>query len=343
MQSPEITITLSNPKREYRLDDTLKGSVYIKINSDVQCSNVYLAKMWTAKGKGQVDRDYDRHGVVPIYMGRLYRGEYKFDFELPVDQPPLSYDGEILKINWTLTAFTIDADGNKYWKEIYYILKNNPNNSDIYSLAKNNKTEVEVNSSDKERYNLEGKGNWTIFAMLGVIAWLGLSSGLIITEIVGVIFSLIALSVAVSTINRKISTYKLSNIKVSLAKSVYSVGEQVNLNIEIKPNKKIKIKQVIVELKKQETTSFIGGGYAGPTRHYDTAIELIEKQLAYSNKLAIPDKQDYFSYRFSLTIPRDAMSSFTAEYNEIGWSISVYIDIKNSPSWSDSLDISVTD
>ena len=338
MQLPEITITLAKSKREYRLDDTLKGCVSIKINSDDEYSDVQVVKLWRTSGNGSEDSEYDQHGAVTIYKGRLKRGEYSFDFELPLDQAPLSYRGEKLNIDWYLAAFVTGDDGINYSREIDYFLKANPNNPDRHSLAKNNKEKVELDSSDKENYyNAEGVFFIGFCAGGGGLMFLSLNT--LFGTITGLLLFLMTYHIIKRALKRKLSTKKLGDIKLSLPKAVYSIGERVNLRVNIEPDNKIIINQVTVALERVELSSVpgINSLTSAPTKLAERFVEQVEKHVAYNSETLTSDERDYFNYNFYFTIPSDAMCSFEANYNEIYWRISVDIDIKNSPSWEGGL------
>ncbi|GEM_PF-647861 len=87
----------------YYLGDPIAGTVTVSTDHGLNCRGVYVQLNWRTSGKGDCDEKTVSQEYV--HRGPLPAGENKFSFRFNLPDGPASYDGEILSVNWYISAW----------------------------------------------------------------------------------------------------------------------------------------------------------------------------------------------------------------------------------------------
>lgn len=122
----EILLTLKSGQQTpmgYRFapDDTVKGTVQILPDKDLNCRHLYVRLQWHTEGRG--DRDSAVVGEQDLFQGTLSGGMPTYhDFSLTAPRGPWSYSGHYINIVWEVIASIDVPMGGDPKAEIPFIL-----------------------------------------------------------------------------------------------------------------------------------------------------------------------------------------------------------------------------
>lgn len=102
MNTPRVTLTLHDSRRVYRPGETLSGQYFVDAPEGGVASAVEISVLWHTEGKGDED-------IAVHYFDRVSQDDRAaFDFRQPrvfstvLPNSPLSYEGVLIKIRWSV-------------------------------------------------------------------------------------------------------------------------------------------------------------------------------------------------------------------------------------------------
>jgi len=319
-------ISISTHRTNYRLGDTVKGTVTVQVNKECKCDGLVLKKHWRTHGKG--NRSSGGQETLNLYQGVWQPGIYTYSFSFELNDGPFSYHGHYINVDWYLSAkadipWAIDPSD-----EIEFILeKGNEELPDDLSGYEMHHVENRVSS-------IQNFGVFKYFPLLFVIVGVAL---IYYGEsyIFGGIFSIVGTFFFYKVIQSSIAEKKLGNVECSIDENNVNPGESINFTIAFTPNTDITINAASVRLIGKEVA--VSGSGTKKTTHthtlYANEIAILSKG-AFTKGMPVHDKR-------RLDIPRDAAPSFSASDNRISWTLDIEIDIPRWPDWVHSLPVNV--
>lgn len=97
-----ISLRLIGDQRTYRPGDELTGEYFVNCSDPIDIKSVEVSVLWLTEGKGDEDLDVHYFDRITNDNGQHvdFRQSQRFKTELP--NSPLSYDGAIVKIHWSV-------------------------------------------------------------------------------------------------------------------------------------------------------------------------------------------------------------------------------------------------
>ena len=80
----------------------LQGTVHVEVNAPVRCNALSVELRWFINGSSR--RDPERCHVVVAFEGHWPPGIHAVPFAVDVPSAPLSFDSEVVRLEWELTA-----------------------------------------------------------------------------------------------------------------------------------------------------------------------------------------------------------------------------------------------
>lgn len=104
MSKCEVWFEFDQAERRYYPGETISGMVHVRVNKDCTCKKIFLRMEWRTHGKGNRNRG-GKQEFAFVENAALTAGEdHSFPFMFSAPNGPLSYHGELINIDWYLTA-----------------------------------------------------------------------------------------------------------------------------------------------------------------------------------------------------------------------------------------------
>ena len=123
MKRPLIQISLDSPTSRFFPGDVLIAQYQIDVPDDNKVSAVESSIIWVTTGKGEEDfgvHFFERRPKQTLVAEQLRR-PHKISSVLP--SSPLSYDGEIIKIRWSV-RLRVFVDDQQFTEDLCFSLGN---------------------------------------------------------------------------------------------------------------------------------------------------------------------------------------------------------------------------
>lgn len=122
MSEPRVQISLDEDVRSFMPGDKISGQFKLESFDANEVKAIELSVLWYTEGKG--DEDLDVHEFRRIENDDMnwaaFRRPERFETVLPLS--PLSYDGQILKINWCVRVRVFPRRGREVVSELPFVL-----------------------------------------------------------------------------------------------------------------------------------------------------------------------------------------------------------------------------
>lgn len=104
MSKCEVWFEFDQAERNYLPGETISGMVHVRVNKDCVCTKIFLRMAWRTHGKGNRNTG-GKQEFAFVENATLTAGEdHRFPFMFSAPNGPLSYHGELVNIDWYLTA-----------------------------------------------------------------------------------------------------------------------------------------------------------------------------------------------------------------------------------------------
>lgn len=103
MSKCAVKIVLDRPERTYAAGEKVTGRIEVSVSDDCQCQKLTLARLWRTRGRGEDAFGKPEEQI--LFSGAWRAGQnvsYPFEFAAPIG--PLSYNGQLLNVEWYLRA-----------------------------------------------------------------------------------------------------------------------------------------------------------------------------------------------------------------------------------------------
>ena len=316
------------------------GEVLVKPTVDVRCEALVLCLSWRTAGRGNRDACLEREET--LYSGPWSAEQtLRYPFSFPLPHRPLSHDGELLRIEWVLTARASVPWAMDPESEIVFEVRRGlspPRDArtvpPMPPMTAQQKQGVETASLlTRLLPGLAGcgiAGVGTVAALVGVAtAATGQLQG-VLAAITGGLFIFFGLRNAWNAGGTSLARRRLKDITINIASTNARPGEALRVSAGFRPAQALAVRDIRLRLILRESAS-TGVDDNRTTHTHDHVFS--SKQLSGPSSFAAEER---FDGETILAIPPDAPPSFSATSNRLLWLVQLDIDIDDWPDLNES-------
>jgi hypothetical protein len=339
-KAPRLTFQIQGvPSSEGTLQveagQELRGTLTVETEEELTFLLFLVQLRWGTKGKGNSVSGMGS-SVELARDGRWMPGTSKsFPFSLQVPWGPLSYQGEILTVEWELESRLERSFPAKDFQERTPVRVVAAPRMPHFDLGPTPQKERELRASKKGFAGL-----WLAF---GVILMLG---GIVFGAAVGwevegargyALLAVLAVGffMAIRGFWGRLGRGKLGEPTVKLSTRDLRLGEEIQFELVIRPRRKAELRSLNAILECEERVTHGHGQYQ--THHRRTVFE--EKVVLAEPRVIRPQRG--LRKQGALTIPGDGPVTFGAPSNRVVWWLRFEADIVGWPDWKDPLLLTV--
>ena len=313
----------------------VEGRVLVDVFEGVEFRELQVRFLWHTEGRG--NRVTGEGGTETLVRDGTWSAgsSHAFPFSISVPSGPMSYGGEILKVLWALEA-RLDRSllCTDIVEAIPVLLQGSPD-PELTSLGPTPQEKEKLEAVKKGRV-----GTWvgvgSLFAVMGVL--FGSANGWEL-EAAGrsLVFLLIGggLLMSVKGFWGRLGRGKLGEPTVHLSTSEVRRGEEIRFSVSVRPQQRTELRALEVILECEERVIHGHGQYQ--SRHKRTVFE---QRLALAKDVIIAPHRG-FRKNGVLTVPRNAVPTFGAPYNQVIWWLRFQADIVGWPDWDEPVLLTV--
>lgn len=341
MAKCDLRIVFATPG-PHHAGEILRGEVTAEVYETVSFNKLTLHREWRTHGRGNKTTG-GATSVVLAPAGEWSPGAYRFPFEFQVPNGPFTYRGNLLNVDWYARA-ELDvpwAFDPKNEVEIPVLPGPSPELADRGPEFAACYATVRPRSSGTGGM-IAGLAFGTAFAGVGVVLTVFGASSLALGKFggfgpgsVGLLFVVAGIGGGYMAVRNRLAQRRIGRPEVTVGPRDVAPGGALDVRIQLQPASVVELASVKVKLLGQEVV--VSGSGTDKTTHRHTLHET-ELVLA-SDRTLSPSELPHFDTRFVL--PASAAWTFKASSNEVKWEVTVYLDIRGWPDWSDEYPIVV--
>ncbi len=318
MAKCDLTIELEDPDRAYQGGDRVRGTIIVRTDKKVHCSNLELTLGWETHGRGNIAR------ATPIqqsvYRGEWQPGEHRYAFDLETAGWPPTYHGHYLNVD-----HYVRARAKIPW-------------------AFDPKTEIPIrviptgdpNAIPPAEPNQMSNVIGFLVAALLVGTLIGFSVAFVFNPFVLAIFGGLALVGSGYWFCFKwLPKWKLGQVNFHVDQQQLAAGEALTGNLSIQPRGNLAINQISMTLSAQERC--VSGSGSNRRTHRHILFEITE-MIATTSTVAAGKPA---AYPFHLQLPDNAAPTLMLNDNQLLWSLQATVDIPRWPDWKEKKSVTV--
>lgn len=357
MAECELMIHLENEEATFHGGDTVRGTVEVRVDEEVQCNGLTVEALWRTRGKGTADRGES-------IRAELFRGTWqagmvrRFPFELTLPHGPFTYHGHYLNVVWQIRAradvpWALDP---KAEREV--ALAPRPETAPDWTAFVGGpahaqllpaKLRDEVLGDAKPQPAASGRlGTILGFGCLGIIAvpLLGVfvAAGFQVVRFArgeadaleALFMVAVALALAsgfgfgaVRLVRNWLAKKRLGQVTLTAEPLLVRRGDEVRIQVVCQPTQEAELVRAVARLEAQEVVT---RGSGTDRRTYRHTVHHQETEIALGRSL--PARLPFQVDR-TVPIPADAAPSFLARNNALRWTLTVEMDLARWPDWAE--------
>lgn len=320
--------------------ESVCGVVVVKPAVDVRCEGLVISLGWRTAGRGNKDTKLQHEET--LYAGQWAAGKtHRYSFTMTLPHRPLSHDGELLRIEWVVTASAdVPWAMNPKTETVLQVCRalSPPRDSRrvpaMPPMSAQQKQNSEVSTlttrflSGASGCGIAGVG--TIAALVGAAkAANGQHLG-VAAAFAGGICIFFGLRNAWRSGGTVLARRRLQDITIDITPSNLQPGEELTVNASFRPAQALAVRDVRLRLILRES-AFTGNDDTRTAHTHDSVF--VSRQLCGPTRFAAEER---FEGSANLAIPPDASPSFTAANNRLLWMVQLDIDIDDWPDLNES-------
>jgi hypothetical protein len=326
-----VYIELEENRRRFEPGDKIAGVVRLEGGRDDRIERLVVARCWRTRGSAPTTHGGDDE-IVLSDGERAGQAPREFPFIFSVPPGPYSYDGELLRVEWFLTARAEFADAGLASAEQIFVVEASRDEREFIigdatfdGDTSKGPSLFEVTVAAIGVACLVLAGLWLLYpnvaALPGAGAWTFLAG-------------LAALGLSGGLAHRLLRRGQTDDDVELLAPSPsdYQVepGDRASFVVELQPNFKTSPRGVSAVLKGYEHV-LIGDA---PSAHADIhRFHESKVPIEPASERALEQGQRS-SFRVRFRMPEDAPFSFHCSNAVVGWAIEVHVDVGSWPNWN---------
>lgn len=337
MSKCELTIVVEGDQTEFRIGETVKGYVQVRVDSNCRCDGLTLTQEWATHGRG--NRASGGEQVLRLFRGEWRAGEnHSYPFEFTIPEGPVTYHGHYLNVDHYLRAvadipWAFDPKAERELlvgppKEGY-----DPSPTPAPTVPAETPAQMPL-------------GFLLLFGGLFMLPGLGLLiAGLvnlaggdfegILMSLFGAVFVVAGGFFVYMGIRNSLAERKLGPVVAAVTPQVTPPGQDLSLAMDFNPRGEARLNEITAVLKGYESVT--SGSGTNKSTYTHTLYE--EKVVLRGNGRLFAREAQELAAR--VTLPKDAPPSFSASDNELTWEVEFHIDIASWPDWNTKVPLQV--
>jgi len=308
MAKCDLSIELADPNRIYATGEQLRGTVVVRAHADTKCNGLLVSTPWRTHGRGNIDQN--KGDTESLFQGDLEAGrEYRFDFDLPINDGPSTYHGHYLNIDHYIKA-QLDVP----W-------------------AFDPKTEtsfryVQLTVDDHSELAEPSVTPGCVKVLLGIFIFGFAMAGLLLQPIILLVGGLVLAAAGTWWFFRRfLPARALGQVTHEFDRHRIAPGEAIAGQLTIHPPQELAIEGVKIKVSAIESCT--SGSGTNSTTHRHTAFEQTW-QVAPPGKLPGGEPSHL---RFEAELPERALYSVSLSDNKLTWTGELRVAIPRWPDW----------
>lgn len=339
MSKCELTIVIEDERREYRIGETVRGYLQVRVDSNCRCDGLTLTQEWSTHGRG--NRTSGGQQVLRLFRGDWKAGEtHSYPFEFTIPEGPVTYHGHYLNVDHYLRAVA-DIPWAFDPKAERELLVSPAEKSSKEDVAQS----LDATSPDVPAVKVPPVFFWVfgaLFMVPGLAFVVGGATqvasgdfGGAVMAVFGAIFAVAGGVVVFLGLRNSIAERKLGPVIASAEPKVALPGEEISLALDFNPRAEARLNEITATLKGYESVT--SGSGTNKSTYTHTLYE--EKVVLRGNGRLFAREAQELAAR--VTLPKDAPPSFSASDNELTWEVEFHIDIASWPDWNTKVPLQV--
>ena len=364
MAKCDLTLRLDDDRTSFRGGGTVRGTLEVRTDEEVQCKGLTVECMWQTHGKGT-----SVHGEPEtqlLFEGTLPAGSvqrYPFSFQLP--HGPFTYHGHDLNVGWFIKAradipwaldpkaeleleMVPDPEAEPRWADQIPSAELLPDALRAVVQEDAAAPDPAAAAGGKALGKAIGISCLALLAvpllgLLGIAVYQGVRLARGEAEVVE---ALIWIGVAVlivgglsgrlvGVVRNRVARKKLGDVSFDVTPLTARRGDTLSARLQCRPQESAQVNRAVVRLEAKERVVRGSGTDRKTYRH--TAYEWeSEIPVTHSLSAGMP-----FHLSHEIPIPADAPPSFMARDNHLIWTVGLRLDIARWPDWNGEVAILV--
>ncbi len=353
----ELLINFDRNDRLYRIGEQISGVVLVEVDNDITYSEIWITYRWRTHGKGNRDQGAEEKLTLAeekTSFKARERREFPFRFAAP--NGPVTYHGNLLNVDWYLTAQARSGPHGRFKSEQDFLLQ-----------AGDPTDGVVLGTKEIPRADLPARSTGVPPASFGLLEvkpvslrprglrskaryWLGIFGPLCAALLVYIYlmvvdwnFSYIVLAFAVFLVFLAVATALFQNAFRRVLKlgevwvkptNVYG-GSQVYCHVDFVARRGFHLRSIKASISARERINRTAGTATVTEYHVldeKTSTRPFEEDLSEGRWIA---------FDCALPVGVDAPASFTSANNALEWFVTMKAEIARWPSWQKTFPITV--
>lgn len=321
MGRTRIQVALEDKHRAYRPGETVRGTVTVFPEADVEFQKLTLSHFWETHGRG--NRDAGGHESEVLAHGRWRSGRtYRYPFSFRAPGGPPTYDGRMVNVR-----HCVKATAALPWAK-------DPKGETTFVLLPPKDTAVE-RVRRRRRASERGTDDSRVAIMTALLIG-GFVIGLAVGGPFGAILTLAAVLIGgFFGVRWALIKWAFGAVDLTVPRGSVTPGQALPVKLRFTPSLPYPISKITATLTgKERCTS--GSGKSTKTHNH---VFYEQEYVLASNLKAEPDIP--IDARGVAQVPTTDAYSFTARNNKIIWSFEARVDVPNWPDWTESWEVEV--
>lgn len=343
MAKCDLRIELERADRTYTGGDPIRGEVVVEVGAECRCDGLGIELQWRTSGRGNTARGGARSEV--LYTGTWYPGEtHRYPFELEAAPAPLTYHGELLHVDWYLTAtadipWALDPKA----EEALVLVRGADGGPARLDLDPRQAELMDPHRLVRDLLPLVAALFGCVFGCIGLgVAAAGVAvltagktaDGVPLTAF-GAVFVAVGVAGGWMFLRNKLAERRLGPVETELVPRSLCPGETLEARIRFHPRVRLELNRVTARLVAREVVTS-GSGKNSSTRTH----ELLARDEVLADRQTISAGEEVaLECRFEL--PADAPPAFSAPSNRLEWRVRFHVDIPGWPDWTSEVSFDV--
>jgi len=309
----DLSIEIADSQDKYFGGQTVRGTVVVRVDSDVRCKGLQVQTAWATHGYGNIDQGVGESVI--LFEGEWTAGEtYRYDFELKVARWPPTYHGHYLNVD-----HAVEARASIPWSF-------DPKASELIHVTAVDGPEAKLDSSTNQATGAAGAGCaivGTVFVGIFLVVMLLNPFAWILAGIVGLVGG------GWWVFFRYLPRVALGKVQYQLQTNRLAPGEEVVGELVLRPKRNVRLNRIVWKITAEEVCVSGSGSNRTTRRH-----SLHEQELEVVGATTLTAEQETrIPLRF--TLPDQPFYSLDLSDNDLTWNTHLRVDI---PRWPDYVD-----
>lgn len=357
----DLRIVFDRPERTYVPGERITGRIEVTVHEDCECKGLWVYCEWKASSGGIGDAG--NAGQQKLFAGTWRAGQHAaYPFEFVAPPGPLTYDGQMFAIRWSISASALVGLINPAVEERFRLVAGKP--PEEAQLDQGRPAPQPYRQAAKVEEGSSGRGLKAVLSvaalvvgvpalilgLLEVLPWFvpirvpfplpritPLGAPPFAALVVGAILTSLGWRGVKRSLRPAVAEAKLGPLELELSSAVARPGDTITCTVLFQPRTNIDLAEAAAKLVATEHVVVRGQG-DDPDRHDHQVVSESHATLSPARTLTPGEN---VLLQANLSLPTEAPYSFVGSYNKLLWTVHLELKLRGWPDWVSDLPFTV--